>query len=157
MYITTVYYPNYISHHGIKGQKWGIRRYQNEDGSYTEKGLKRRAKLYNKIDKAYEKETKAQKLILQNKNASKYSKERAKQYIDKRTAYRDLRKSEVDATMDYAENRMLKSAIIGGAIGGPWGAALGTVISTIKNNEAWDARNSLETIYGDFKVKDINY
>ena len=28
----------YLIHHGIKGQKWGIRRYQNEDGSYTEEG-----------------------------------------------------------------------------------------------------------------------
>ena len=29
---------NYLIHWGIKGQKWGIRRYQNEDGSYTAKG-----------------------------------------------------------------------------------------------------------------------
>lgn len=28
----------YIAHHGIKGQKWGIRRYQNEDGSLTTLG-----------------------------------------------------------------------------------------------------------------------
>ena len=32
----------YLSHHGIKGQKWGIRRYQDEDGSYTDLGKKRR-------------------------------------------------------------------------------------------------------------------
>lgn len=32
----------YLAHHGIKGQKWGIRRYQNEDGSYTDAGKKRR-------------------------------------------------------------------------------------------------------------------
>lgn len=32
---------NYISHHGIKGQKWGIRRFQNEDGTLTEAGKKR--------------------------------------------------------------------------------------------------------------------
>lgn len=31
----------YLAHHGIKGMKWGIRRYQNEDGSYTEAGKKR--------------------------------------------------------------------------------------------------------------------
>lgn len=31
-----------LMHHGIKGQKWGIRRYQNEDGSYTNLGKQRR-------------------------------------------------------------------------------------------------------------------
>lgn len=30
-----------IYHHGIKGQKWGIRRYQNSDGSLTPAGKKR--------------------------------------------------------------------------------------------------------------------
>ena len=43
MYIKTIYYPNYISHHGIKGQHWGIRRYQNEDGTYTAEGKARRS------------------------------------------------------------------------------------------------------------------
>lgn len=38
----TFYYENeYLAHHGIKGQRWGVRRYQNEDGSLTEEGLKR--------------------------------------------------------------------------------------------------------------------
>lgn len=31
----------YIQHHGIKGQKWGVRRYQNPDGSLTEEGRQR--------------------------------------------------------------------------------------------------------------------
>lgn len=31
----------YLAHHGIKGQKWGIRRYQNSDGSLTDAGKKR--------------------------------------------------------------------------------------------------------------------
>lgn len=31
----------YLMHHGILGQKWGIRRYQNPDGSLTERGRKR--------------------------------------------------------------------------------------------------------------------
>lgn len=32
---------NELSHHGIKGQKWGRRRYQNKDGSLTPEGYKR--------------------------------------------------------------------------------------------------------------------
>lgn len=38
---------NSIYHHGIKGMKWGIRRYQNEDGTLTPEGMKRYGKLYN--------------------------------------------------------------------------------------------------------------
>lgn len=30
-----------LYHHGIKGQRWGIRRYQNVDGSLTPAGRKR--------------------------------------------------------------------------------------------------------------------
>lgn len=31
-----------LYHHGIKGQKWGVRRFQNEDGTYTAEGKSRR-------------------------------------------------------------------------------------------------------------------
>lgn len=31
-------YPNYLIHYGIPNQKWGNRRYQNEDGSLTPEG-----------------------------------------------------------------------------------------------------------------------
>ncbi len=31
-------YPDYLIHYGIKGQQWGLRRYQNEDGTLTEEG-----------------------------------------------------------------------------------------------------------------------
>lgn len=40
----------YLSHHGIIGQKWGVRRYQNRDGSLTSEGRKRRGLSDKKED-----------------------------------------------------------------------------------------------------------
>lgn len=36
---------NEIYHHGILGQKWGVRRYQNKDGSLTPAGKRKAAKM----------------------------------------------------------------------------------------------------------------
>ena len=48
-----------LYHHGIKGMKWGGRRYQNTDGSLTNAGKKRAEhklnKLFEKSDKAISK------------------------------------------------------------------------------------------------------
>lgn len=49
---------NELYHHGVKGQRWGVRRYQNKDGSLTNAGKKRYkatngdfVKQYNKGDR----------------------------------------------------------------------------------------------------------
>jgi hypothetical protein len=42
----------YLAHHGILGQKWGVRRYQNPNGSLTDAGKKR----YNRISSKYNKQ-----------------------------------------------------------------------------------------------------
>ena len=41
-----IYGEDFIAHHGTKGQRWGIRRYQNADGSLTPAGRKRYMKSY---------------------------------------------------------------------------------------------------------------
>lgn len=38
-----LYYNNYLAHYGIKGMKWGVRRYQNKDGTYTSLGKRRKS------------------------------------------------------------------------------------------------------------------
>ena len=37
-YYAIIRSDSYLAHHGIKGQKWGVRRYQNADGSLTAEG-----------------------------------------------------------------------------------------------------------------------
>lgn len=100
-----------LYHHGVKGQKWGVRRYQNADGSLTAKGRakykldsgdrKHEAKGYKKALNAYDKyssklksnyirnaET-ARRYTLANKtDKAKKSSELAKEY-EKRKAIND--------------------------------------------------------------------
>lgn len=57
---------NYLEHHGVIGMKWGVRRYQNADGSLTEKGKKR----IKKWDQ-YVADTRVKKISKVNKKLSK--------------------------------------------------------------------------------------
>ena len=69
-----VYYSDELNHYGVLGQKWGIRRYQNYDGTYTQAGLKR----YNKSKEAYEKRRSEYKAIKKDRSSSSYDKKYAK-------------------------------------------------------------------------------
>ena len=86
----------WLIHHGIKGQKWGVRRYQNSDGtltdvgkkriskkykSYMKKGDKNLRKEYNKIQlNSYNEAVDKTNATVHTKNVSKLKKEFEKKY-----------------------------------------------------------------------------
>lgn len=49
----TYLYESYLAHHGVKGQKWGVRRYQNDDGTLTAEGKARYDSLSDREKKNY--------------------------------------------------------------------------------------------------------
>lgn len=84
-----VYYPDYLEHHGILGMKWGIRRYQNEDGSYTSAGKEHRKTLGQHVREFNLKTTK--KRIDQNRANIRYYDAKAQEYDNEASRYKAQR------------------------------------------------------------------
>ena len=68
------YYSTELNHHGILGQKWGVRRFQNEDGSYTAEGKRRRrSDSYSEDYKRYRSLKKKNYKNMSNKELQDYN------------------------------------------------------------------------------------
>ncbi len=107
-----------LKHHGIKGQKWGVRRFQNSDGTRTAAGKKRYNTRYVTPDGKYltprgkrksissmQKELRfAQQVYkVSSKAAKKYS-DKAELYLEKANASEKGSKQDERAMKGYAKH-----------------------------------------------------
>ena len=77
-----MYYNNQIWHWGVKGMKWGVRRYQNADGSLTEAGKRRYAADKVANNKKKEKNRLSDEELRDPNRWVKEDTERTKQVVD---------------------------------------------------------------------------
>lgn len=118
-------YPNELYHHGILGQKWGVRRFQNQDGSLTPAGQKRYNKGVILLKKKYEKQARKEGL----------SKEEAKE-----KAARDVKDVKVDeALLAYKKHKQKVDAILAGSAA----VAIGTAVAVAKVKIGKEEMNTL--------------
>lgn len=91
-------YELYLAHHGVNGQKWGIRRYQNKDGSLTPKGKKKydkmsddklRKVLYKQVKDERARQTNWSNKWMVNNTIGTNSKKVQDKYIADRKKYMD--------------------------------------------------------------------
>lgn len=136
--------PDFLAHYGILGMKWGIRRYQNPDGSYTTAGKARYStKKEFKADlKADRKTAQANSQALATADAAlRYSNRRldkAKRAIDK------------DGGYDAASNRKRLRLDTEQAVNDKLREKLGST-----EKAAYDHMNELIQKYGEQNVKKI--
>ena len=97
-----------LYHYGTKGMRWGIRRYQNADGSLTEAGQKRLNKYkdeeLNKIVDKY----KVEKLIKQRDELERKALTKGGLFIDNRLAKAQYRAIKASG-MEYLESQKVYS------------------------------------------------
>lgn len=124
-----------IAHYGVKGMKWGVRRYQNEDGTLTSLGRRREdlkdaqqrhvkgrpEKIQKRVDVAYATREFNKEKTRQRINAKGYKK--TKRQLANEKKYRDQGFTEDEAEIMAANRR--RGVRIAMAAGGIAIAALG--------------------------------
>lgn len=107
--------PSELFHHGVLGQKWGIRRYQNKDGSLTAAG-KAKVKQFKKDETAdIKKKLAAKKEKLNQKISETDDKQKKQELKSKLSKAKKNAQAEINIIKDYTLNDIKKEKIAVGA------------------------------------------
>lgn len=103
-------YSTELAHHGIKGMKWGIRRFQNKDGSLTKAGRKRYGSDSNSGKKADPKASTANASTSGKKSVSEMSDDELRSAITRlqlEQQYRTLKPEKVSAGKKFLNDAVM--------------------------------------------------
>lgn len=93
-----------LFHYGVKGQRWGVRRYQNADGSLTKAGQRRSGKIETGLDKMNK------GMTYEQYKKSKYAKLERK--VAKDIVQRQIEQTKLAKTYDALKSKEIRNLII---------------------------------------------
>ena len=142
---------NYLIHYGVQGMKWGVRRYQNPDGSLTPAGLRRRERAGTMLQRLSEIE-KSDRVGRMSVRQQQSLKKAQKYYYDIVTkGSSDIRRSRLTQNYDLLRSASFGERALRSAGGRFAGAFIGRSIQSLKLKEG----ESLPEIKGKDFVKNL--